>query len=61
VSSTQAQLSLRGLTGKNFTAYSSQDFLTWSSLGSVANPSGAVQFMDNSATNDFKVYRATQP
>jgi GH25 family lysozyme M1 (1,4-beta-N-acetylmuramidase) len=61
VSPTQVQLSLRGLTGRNFTVYTSQDFLSWSSLGSVANPNGSLQFVESSATNDFKLYRAAQP
>ena len=55
------QVNLRGQTGKNFTLYSSPDLVTWTSLGPVANPNGVAQFIDNSATDPVKFYRATQP
>jgi len=57
----QFQVNLRGLTGKNFTLYSSPDLMTWTSLGPVANPNGMVQFIDNSASDPVRFYRATQP
>jgi hypothetical protein len=57
----QFQLSLKGLTGKTFSIYRSLDFTTWTKLGTVANPTGTIQFMDNSATNDQAFYRASQP
>lgn len=57
----QFQLSLKGLTGKTFSIYRSLDFTTWTKLGTVANPIGIIQFMDNSATNDEAFYRASQP
>jgi hypothetical protein len=57
----QFQLNLKGLTGKTFSIYRSLDFTTWIKLGTVANPSGTIQFMDNSATNDQSFYRASQP
>lgn len=59
--SSQFQLNLRGLTGKNFTIYSSQDLLAWTRLTSVPNPVGSIQYMDNSATNAQTFYRVTQP
>src|ERR1051326_5852415 len=57
----QFQLNLKGLTGKTFSIYRSFDFTTWTKLGTVANPTGVIQFMDNSATNDQSFYRASQP
>jgi len=57
----QVQLDLRGQTSKAFSIYSSPDLTTWSRLGGVANPSGAVQYNDNSATNGQVFYRASQP
>jgi GH25 family lysozyme M1 (1,4-beta-N-acetylmuramidase) len=55
------QLNLRGQTGKNFTIYASSDLATWTTLGSVPNPSGSTQYTDNSATNAQTLYRASQP
>jgi len=57
----QFQLSLKGLTGKNVSIYRSRDFVSWIKLGTITNPSGTIQFMDNSATNEQSFYRATQP
>jgi hypothetical protein len=57
----QFQVNLRGQTGKNFTLYTSPDLMTWTSLGPVANPNGTVQFIDNSASDPVRFYRATQP
>jgi hypothetical protein len=59
--SSQFQLNLKGLTGKNFSIYLSLDFTTWTKLGSVANPTGTILYIDNSATNDQSFYRASQP
>src|SRR5262249_46155840 len=57
----QFQLNLKGLTGKNVSIYSSLDFMSWTKLGTVANPTGTIVFTDNSATNDSSFYRASQP
>jgi GH25 family lysozyme M1 (1,4-beta-N-acetylmuramidase) len=57
----QFQLNLKGLTGKTVSIYSSLDFISWTKLGTVANPTGTIVFTDNSATNDYSFYRATQP
>jgi GH25 family lysozyme M1 (1,4-beta-N-acetylmuramidase) len=54
-------LSLRGLTGKNVKIYSSPDFSAWTQLSTVPNPTGIINFTDNSATNDVMFYRAIQP
>ena len=56
----QVQLSLEGLTGKNITLYHSSDLINWSSLGALANPTGAVQYLDPAAA-PYNFYRATQP
>jgi Concanavalin A-like lectin/glucanases superfamily len=56
----QVRLDLRGMTGKNFTLYSSTNLVNWISLGAIANPTGAVQHPD-SATPPQKFYRVTQP
>ncbi len=57
----QFQLSLKGLTGKNVSIYRSADFLNWTKLGTTANSTGTIIFIDNSATNDQAFYRASQP
>jgi len=57
----QFQLSLKGLTGKTVSIYRSLDFLSWTKLGTVANPTGTILYTDNSATNDLSFYRASQP
>jgi hypothetical protein len=56
----QFQLSLKGLTGKNISIYRSADFLTWTKLGTAANATGTIIFIDNSATNAQSFYRASQ-
>jgi GH25 family lysozyme M1 (1,4-beta-N-acetylmuramidase) len=61
VANNQFRLSLKGLTGKNFSIYRSEDFLNWTKLGTVANPTGTILFLDNSATNAQSFYRASQP
>jgi hypothetical protein len=61
ISSTQSQLSLRGLTARNFTVYRSSDLLTWSTVASFGNPNGALQYTTPAATNDFQIYRVSQP
>jgi GH25 family lysozyme M1 (1,4-beta-N-acetylmuramidase) len=57
----QFQLSLKGLTGKTVSIYRSLDFLSWTKLGTVANPTGTILYIDNFATNDLSFYRASQP
>ena len=56
------QLNLRGLTGKSITLFGSTDLLNWTSLGTVSNPTGAVEYLDlNTAGAAQKFYRASQP
>jgi Lyzozyme M1 (1,4-beta-N-acetylmuramidase) len=57
----QFQLNLKGLTGKNVSIYRSLDFTSWTKLGTVANQTGSILYIDNSATNDQSFYRASQP
>jgi hypothetical protein len=58
----QIQLSLRGLTGRGFTLYTSTNWVDWTSPGSVANPTGTVQCLDATAVgSSYKFYRASQP
>ena len=56
----QIQLNLRGQTGKPFTLLTSTDLLDWVSLGTLSNPTGAVQYLD-STVNSQNFYRVTQP
>lgn len=56
----QVQLDLIGLTGKNITLYSSTNLLNWASLGVIANPTGAVQYVTSPASPQI-FYRAAQP
>jgi GH25 family lysozyme M1 (1,4-beta-N-acetylmuramidase) len=55
----QINLQLRGLTGKNFTLFGSTNLVTWTSLGTVANPTGATSYT-GSATNSQEFYRVEQ-
>ena len=56
------QLNLRGLTGKSITLFGSTNLLDWTSLGTVSNPTGAVQYLDLNASGAAqKFYRASQP
>ncbi len=57
----QFGFSVRGETGKSFTFYTSTNLVSWRSLGTVANPTGSLQFFDTTATNSQSFYRATQP
>jgi hypothetical protein len=58
----QVRLSLRGQTAKNFTLYSSINLSNWTSLGPLANPTGATQYIDAGAAGaPQKFYRASQP
>jgi len=57
----QVGLNLKGQTGKSFTIYASTNLANWTWLGSVPNPTGAVQFIDAAATNAQKFYRSSQP
>jgi GH25 family lysozyme M1 (1,4-beta-N-acetylmuramidase) len=58
----QFQLNLQGMTGKSFSIYSSPDLDTWTRLTTgLANPTGAIQFTDTTATNAQTFYRASQP
>jgi hypothetical protein len=61
VGNNQFQLNLKGLTGKSFSIYRTLDFTSWTKLGTVANPTGTILYMDNSATNDQSFYRVSQP
>ena len=56
----QVQVSLRGQTGKNFTLFGSTDLMNWNSIGSIINPTGAVQYLDSAVAPQI-FYRATQP
>lgn len=53
------QLSLRGLTGKNITVQGSTDLINWSSLSTLSNPTGTVQYLDTSGL-PLRFYQATQ-
>lgn len=57
----QFRLFLRGQTGKSFTVYQSLGLPAWSVFGTMANPTGSVQFSDTNATNAQTLYRASQP
>ena len=58
----QVGLNLRGHTGKSLTIYASTNLLNWTSLATVPNPGGAVQFNDDAATSTaLKFYRVSQP
>ncbi len=62
VTNGQFAFNLRGQTGKSFTIYSSSNLINWSALGTVSNPTGAVQFIDSGATTgEQKFYRVSQP
>ena len=56
----QVQLNLQGLTGKSITLFGSTDLINWTSLGAIANPTGAVQYV-NSPVAPQMFYRAAQP
>jgi hypothetical protein len=56
----QMTLNLRGLTGKAFTFYSSTNLIDWVFAGSVANPTGSLQFFDPNNTAQ-RFYRVSQP
>jgi hypothetical protein len=60
-SNNQYLLTIEGQTGKNFTLYSSTNLSAWTNLGSVANPTGVVQYFDPATPGTRKFYRATQP
>jgi GH25 family lysozyme M1 (1,4-beta-N-acetylmuramidase) len=55
------QLNLAGITGKNFTIYSSMDLITWSNQATIANTIGTNQYTDNAATGTQTFYRLVQP
>ena len=58
----QVTFGLQGLTGKNFSLYSSPDLIHWSFFGTIGNPTGATQFIDNNVSNNVQIfYRASQP
>ena len=53
------QLNARGLTGKNVTVNVSTDMVNWSSLTTLSNPTGTVQYLDSTASG-LRFYRASQ-
>lgn len=57
----QFQVILRGQTGKSFTVYASPDLLSWTSLGTLPNPSGSIQLIDNTPPPTIRLYRVSQP
>lgn len=58
----QFGMSLQGQTDKSFTLYASTNLTNWQVLTNLANPTGAVNFTDSTATNYPRLfYRATQP
>ncbi len=57
----QLTSNLRGQTGKDFSLYTSPDLVNWVYLGGAPNPSGIIQFLDNSASHPPGFYRASQP
>jgi GH25 family lysozyme M1 (1,4-beta-N-acetylmuramidase) len=56
----QIQLQLRGLTGKNYTIYSSPDLMAWTTLGIQANPAGTNYYNTSTTANSQLFYRAEQ-
>ena len=56
---TQIQLNVRGITSKNLKIYTSTDLMTWTLLGSVANPNGSITY-PGSITNGQQFYRVSQ-
>jgi hypothetical protein len=56
------QLNLRGQTGKSFTLFASTNLIDWTSLGTLANPTGTIQYDDVAAgAFPLRFYRASQP
>lgn len=56
----QFTVNLKGMTGKNFTLYSSTNLISWRSRGTISNPTGTAQFIDTLAPTDERFYRASQ-
>jgi N-acetyl-anhydromuramyl-L-alanine amidase AmpD len=55
-------LNLVGLTGKTFTLFDSTNFVNWSRLATVPNPTGTAVFTDPGVTNQAtRFYRLRQP
>jgi hypothetical protein len=57
----QFGLSLTGKTGTSFTIYASTNLVDRTSLDTVSNPTGAVQFIDSAAANAQRYYYSSQP
>jgi Concanavalin A-like lectin/glucanases superfamily len=56
------QLNLRGQTGKNFTLYTSTNLVNWTLLGTLPNPTGAIQYLNSiNASFPQTFYRVSQP
>ncbi len=55
------QLNMRGLPGRTFSVYRSDDFFNWTLLGRFSSPSGTLQFTDSTTTSPQYFYQATQP
>jgi len=58
----QFNLNLAGLTGKNFTIYSSTNLPFWTTVETLRNSAGTNQFIDTGVTNNpQKFYQVSQP
>jgi len=55
----QVQLQLRGLTGKNIHILTSSDLINWTSLGTVANPSGSSSYTSSQLSGQ-QFYKVSQ-
>jgi len=57
----QVSVSLKGQTGKAFTIKTSSDLINWANAGTLPNPTGSTEILDNEAFEPQLFYRATQP
>lgn len=58
----QFLMNLKGMTGRNYTIYSSPDLINWTSLGTLANVNGTNVYFAGSVNNNPQIfYRVSQP